>query len=201
MASVHLVFALLGTASAAKTCNIDDHHPAASIGNDGGSGGPGNDGFYIEGIAGVIHNERDLTSGKRADNGTWAPGYYPHGELKLCTGMFCSEEARTVGTNQYVISHTCARLRFEYAADSGSTVYELPDQAALDACDFANAALVCGEDAGAPCDILYDYDHEHKYYYYASLQGCEAGQKVAVQIYEDYEDNFQQCYGMGKGSS
>ena len=162
MASVHLVFALLGTASAAKTCNIDDHHPAASIGNDGGSGGPGNDGFYIEGIAGVIHNERDLTSGKRADNGTWAPGYYPHGELKLCTGMFCSEEARTVGTNQYVISHTCARLRFEYAADSGSTVYELPDQAALDACDFANAALVCGEDDGAPCDILYDYDHKHK---------------------------------------
>ena len=38
-------------------------------------------------------------------------------------------------------------------------------------------------------------------YYYASLQGCAAGQKVAVQIVDGYEGNFQQCYGMGKGSS
>ena len=57
--------------------------------------------------------------------------------------------------------HTCARLRFEYAADSGSTVYELPDQAALDACDFTSATLLCDENAGNPCDILFDYDREH----------------------------------------
>ena len=160
LAMLGVLFALAATAEMPH-CNIDDHHPAASIGAGGGVGGAGNDGFYIEGIAGIINDERDLETGKMADNGTWAPGYYKHGEGKLCTGVYCSASDRVTPKPQYVPVHTCARLRFEYAAGSGSTVYELPDQAALDACDFANAVLLCDETAGSPCDILFDYDHEH----------------------------------------
>ena len=116
--------------------------------------------------------------------------------MKLCEGVFCSEESRTVGSPQYVIAHTCARLRFTYDTDSGSTVYELPSQEALDACDFTHALLRGDEAAGDPeLDILYDYDHAKKIYYYASKEGCASGQKVAVQIYEDYEGNFAQCEG------
>ena len=105
---------LLGLAASAEMphCNIDDHHPAASIGAGGGVGGPGHDGFYIEGIAGIINDETDLETGKRADNGTWAPGYYKHGEEKLCTGMFCSDSERVTPKRQYVPVHTCARLSY-----------------------------------------------------------------------------------------
>ena len=91
-----LLAALTASPSAAKTCNLDEHHHE-------------NGGFYIEGIAGTINDEIDLATGKRADNGTWAPGYYPHGEHTLCTGIYCSEEARVNGTQQYVYAHTCAR--------------------------------------------------------------------------------------------
>ena len=77
-------------AAGAKTCNLDEYHHE-------------NGGFYIEGIAGTINNvnEIDLATGKRADNGTWAAGYYPHGEFKLLTGTFCSQEARIKGFRQY----------------------------------------------------------------------------------------------------
>ena len=76
-------------------CNVDDHHPE-------------NGGYYIEGIAGIIPDSGDSTTGRRADNTTWAPNtYYPHGEMKLCEGMFCSDESRVNGTAQYVVAHTC----------------------------------------------------------------------------------------------
>jgi len=181
---------LTGLSSCAKTCNLDEHHDK-------------NGGFYVEGIAGSINSQRDLETGKRADNGTWAANtYYPHGEMKLCTGMFCSEESRTKGSPQYVVAHTCARLRFTYKSDSGSTVYELPSQAALDACDFSEGVLRGAANAGDPeFDVLIDVTHDKKIYYYASLIGCQSGQKVAVQVVDDYDNNFAVCKGMGVGSS
>ena len=131
-------------------------------------------GFYVEGVNGVINSERDLTSGKRADDGTWEIGrYYPHGEMKVCTGTFCSEASRVTPKPQYVTAHTCAAIRFEYAPDSRSTVYELPNQEALDACDFSNAILRGDERAGSPhFDVLIDYDHAKKVYFFASWVGC-----------------------------
>ena len=99
-------------------------------------------------------------------------------------------------------AHTCAAIRFEYAPDSGSTVYELPNQQALDACDFSNAILRGDEAAGSPhFDVLIDYDHAKKVYFYASRVGCTEGQKVAVNVVEDYESNFAQCEGMGAGTN
>ena len=146
-----------------KTCNLDEHH-GPRVGAADVQGG-----FYVEGINGVIRNDIDLASGKRADDGTWEAGrYYPHGETTTApcwAWSYCStpelwDEATnswlpgaswfcTMGcptgplstTTNYVPTHTCAALRFEYAPDSRSTVYELPDQAALDACDFSGAIL------------------------------------------------------------
>jgi hypothetical protein len=185
---------------ATKTCNLDEHHPE-------------NGGFYIEGINGVINDIRG-DAGKRADDGTWATGIeYNMGQLGSCwaasVGMpqFCEvQQADENGVMQgydykTVPTHTCARLRFEYAADSGSTVYELPSKEALDACDFSQATLICGEADGNPCDVLFDYDHEQKDYYYASMNGCSQGQKAMVRMVGEYEGNYQQCFSMGLTSS
>ena len=160
-------------------------------------------GFYVEGINGVINSERDLTSGKRADDGTWEVGIdYNHGQMVLCTGMFCSPDDKVTPKPKYVTAHTCAAIRFEYAANSSSTVYELPNQQALDSCDFSNAILRGDEAAGSPhFDVLIDYDHDKTVYFYASRVGCTDGQKVAVNVVEDHESNFAQCEGMGAGSS
>ena len=68
-------------------------------------------GFYVEGINGVINSERDLTSGKRADDGTWEVGIdYNHGQMVLCTGMFCSADDRVTPKPVYVPAHTCAAV-------------------------------------------------------------------------------------------
>ena len=179
-----------------KTCNLDEHH-GPRVGAADVQGG-----FYVEGINGVISNDRDLASGKRADDGTWAPFIeYNHGQKVLCTGMFCSAEDRVTPKPKYVPTHTCAAVRFEYEPGSRSTVYELPDQAALDACDFSNAILRADENAGSPhFDFLVDYGHEKQIYYFASWVGCTNGQKAAVLV-SDYEGYFAQCEGMGAGSS
>ena len=87
---------------------MNDHHPE-------------NGGYYIEGIAGVNNSDRSGPNGRRADVSIWAPGrYYPHGEMRLCTGMFCTPDSRINGSPQYVYAHTCARLRFSYSASSSS---------------------------------------------------------------------------------
>lgn len=180
------VLLLVGAASAA--CNVDKHHPE-------------NGGYYIEGIAGIVSSERDGETGKRADNTTWAPNsYYPHAELKLCTGMFCSEEDRVNGSAQYVVAHTCALLRFSY--DSSSTVYEMPDLHSFTTCDFFNAYLWGAADKGDPYfDYNIEDDHDKEVYYFASKAGCSSGQKVAVEVVDDYANNALQCSTMGAGSS
>ena len=160
-------------------------------------------GFYVEGINGVLRDERDRVSGKMADDGTWAPFMdYPKGDMLPCT--WCEAPCAWCPEAEYadaVPAHTCAALRFEYAPDSRSTVYELPDKAALDACDFSGAILRGDENAGSPhFDYLIDYNHEKKIYYFASLVGCTDGQKVAVEVIEDYDDNFATCQQMGANS-
>merc|ERR1740130_1979579 len=68
-----------------------------------------NGGYYIEGINGVDKTDRTAPNGRIADKTHWLNDtYYPHGEMKLCTGMFCSEAARTVGSAQTIFAHKCA---------------------------------------------------------------------------------------------
>jgi hypothetical protein len=174
-------------------CNVGNHHPE-------------NGGYYIEGIAGVNSSQRDNVTGRRADKSAWtANTYYPHGEIKKCTGMFCSAAAKANGTAQYVVAHTCALLRFSYAPSSGSTVYLMPDLNSFTTCDFTNAALVGAADKGTPhFDYPIEDDHAKKVYYFASKDHCadaENAQKLAVEVTDDYANNALQCETMGKGSS
>ena len=58
----------------------------------------------------------------------------------------------------------------------------MPDQKALDACDFTNAELKGAADAGEP---YYEYKIEGDHnigdvLYFASKEGCTDGQKAAV---------------------
>jgi hypothetical protein len=170
------------------SCSEVSHHPE-------------NGGYYIEGVGGVHSDIVDNETGQRADNTLWAPNlYYPHMEKVLCTGMFCTEEARVNGSEQYVYAHTCGLLRFTY--DPPSTVYEMADREHFDACDFTGAVLQGGANAGQPYfDYPIEVDHEKTYYYFASDPGCQQGQKVAVFVGDDYATNSATCASMGLGSS
>jgi hypothetical protein len=169
-------------------CSEASHHPE-------------NGGYYIEGVAGVNNDDRSPVNGRRSDNSTWAPNtYYPHAEMKICTGMFCSQVAATVGTAQYIYAHTCGLLRFSY--DAPSTVYEMADLDHFETCNFTGATLWGAANAGDPSfDYVIEMDHEKTYYYFASDPGCSTGQKVAVEVGDDYATNSAQCTSMGLGSS
>ena len=53
----------------------------------------------------------------RAADMMWAKGMdYHHGQLAACEGIFCPTPNPPVP--QYIFAHTCAHIRFEYAADS-----------------------------------------------------------------------------------
>ena len=187
-ASSLLVLATL-VKEASAACSVDTHHPE-------------NGGYYVAGINGLDNSAERSANGMRAADMMWAKGMdYHHGQLAACEGIFCPTPNPPVP--QYIFAHTCAHIRFEYAADSGSTVWELPDQAALDACDFTNAELKGAADAGAP---YYEYKIEGDHVigdvlYFASKEGCTEGQKAAVQIGEDYTATYGQCYDMGSSLS
>lgn len=81
-------------------------------------------------------------------------------------------------------------MRFCYAADSGSDVWSLPSEMALANCDFSEATLVCAADEGADddcCNYVVEEDATIGPRFFASKQGCEQGQRAAVNI-ADYDE-------------
>ena len=69
-------------------------------------------------------------------------------------------------------------------------------------CDFTNAVLRGGPNAGSPhFDYMIESTHAQSIYYFASMNGCSNGQKVAVNVVGSYAGNSAQCRGMGVGSS
>jgi hypothetical protein len=178
---------------------MPDGHPTGGCSE--ASHHPENGGYYIEGVNGVDKTQRESETGKIADNTLWAPGvYYPHMELKLCEGPYCSEADRVNGTEQSIATHTCSLLRFTY--DPPSNVYEMADREHFENCDFTGATLRGASDAGQPSyDYVIEADHEKSIYYFASNPGCADGQKVAFNVMEDYAKNAAQCKSMALGSS
>jgi len=90
-------------------------------------------------------------------------------------------------------------IRFCYEEDSGSDVWLLPDEQAMSSCDFSKATQICTESQGADddcCNYYVELDDELKIYYFASQNGCEAGQKAAVQI-DNYDEVGDACYDKG----
>jgi len=173
-------------------CNPDDHHIE-------------NEGYFIEGINGfgsILDPTSD--SKRKITNSTWAKGIdYPDGSIEFCTGMFCSETCRNDGCPNIIAGHTCSMIRFCYESDSGSDVWMLPNEMALAQCDFSEATLVCGKEDGSGdecCNYKVEVDHEIKIYFFASQEGCENGQKAAVEV-NDFDDVGDACFNMGLDSS
>jgi len=182
-------------------CNVDEHHPL-------------NGGYFVEGINGFVKNETtgsvlndpnsDETGHNPWTNSTWAVGIdYPDGSVEICTGRFCSEKCKTEGCAKVIEGTTCSHIRFCYEETSGSDLWKLPDEVALANCDFTNAEQVCSESAGSDtdcCNYIVEEDHNLEIYFFASKNGCEEGQRVAMKI-GDYDDVGNACYGMGLTSS
>jgi hypothetical protein len=144
--------------------------------------------------------------GQKADDYEWnIPGDgdtpYPDAQPKLCTSYYgCASDYNVLA------HHTCAILRFAYAADSGSTVYKMKNNDTFQACDFTDAELIAEDADALPNGEKYtEYPFEQsaidQIHYFASQSGCTEGQKVAVLINADYADTYDACYGMGTETS
>jgi hypothetical protein len=172
-------------------CNVDAHHPE-------------NGGYFIEGING-FGTEVDLNNAKRKmTNSTWATGIeYLDGSLKYCEGSYCSETCKNDGCPQTIQGHTCSMIRFCYEADSGSDVWLMPDEKALQQCDFSSATQICDTGGGSGedcCNYKVELDADLKAYFFASKEGCGEGQRAVVTV-NDYNDVGDACFTMGLGSS
>jgi len=192
-------FLILAAVTVDASCNEDEHHML-------------NGGYFVFGPAGasdVIDLESSVNA--KLPNTTWTTGIdYPYGQLVRCnkeTDRRCSDECATTGCPVYETEHSCSIMRFcEPEGESGgSSVYLMPDFKATESCKFSKAkylgqTLDGNGGVNACFDYVFEEDHEFKTYYFASKEGCEDGQRVAVDI-EDAALRVEECidYG-GRGS-
>lgn len=183
-------------AAAQESCNEDDHHPE-------------NGGFFFVGVGGESDTTNlDSAHGQKLPNATWAPGYYPYGQPVVCDSeqdRYCRAPCDTEpGCEQYLSTHTCSVLLF--CPPEGMTdlqaVYQLPDFAAVDSCDFSNAdELGIMNGPGTEGDdgcwaYTFELDHELTKYFFASKEGCEQGQRLAVEV-NDFDMTADSCITIG----
>lgn len=117
-------------------------------------------------------------------------------------GTSCRAPCDTEGCEQFFETHTCSILSFCPTSQETEVVYELPDFDATNDCDFSSA-VVLGEMNGATSSeddgcfrYSFEEDHELKEYFFASKEGCEQGQKLAVKI-QDFSMTADQCIKIG----
>ena len=133
--------------------------------------------------------------------------YYPYGQYVVCdpdvdSGCRAPCDAAP-GCEQYYSTHTCSILHFCPLSNNTATeaVYELPDFASTDSCDFSDAVSI-GEMNGANSDsdgcfqYAFEEDHELREYFFASKEGCADGQKIAVKV-QDFSMTADQCIKIG----
>lgn len=90
-------------------------------------------------------------------------------------------------------------IRFCYAPNSGSNIWSLPNKVALANCNFSNTTQICNMTTGSDedsCNFFVKEDALLQTYLFASQQGCEQGQRVAVQV-EDFDNVADLCYNSG----
>jgi hypothetical protein len=223
-----LAFSLFSSAFASGHASSDDG-VTVSTGEDQctiANAHPLNGGFYVTGFGLKLNTETKDdpddhlkshedpddpssygASGLRADDTLWTKNPaepYPDGLPKACTpnpsyGVTC--EGISSDTYSILTLHTCSLMRFSYAADSGSTVYKMKDNATFQDCDFTDAVQVA-ETGTLPSgkkyvDYPFDYDSLNKLFYFASKSGCDEGQKVAIMPVAEYASTYDMCFTMG----
>jgi len=93
--TMHVLLCLLSITSVLSQCNEADHHPK-------------NGGYFFVGVAGESDTtDLDSAHGEKLPDATWAAGYYPFGESKMCTGPYCEDKCKTApGCPVFLSSHT-----------------------------------------------------------------------------------------------
>jgi hypothetical protein len=180
------------------------------------NGHPENGGYYVIGFS-----YKDITAdedphddstygdhGQKADDYRWETGItYPDALPKSCTPSRYSSCTYPSEITNLLTAHTCAILRFMYAAGSGSTVWKMTNNDTFQACDFTGATQIdpvsglTGANGETLVDFPFEQDHLDQIHYFASESGCAAGQKVAVLINEEYSNTYDSCYSMGTETS
>jgi hypothetical protein len=118
--------------------------------------------------------------------GSRGPNYYSHYTCSKLT--FCNPENAPDDT-----ADSAGGRRNLVDAFSAQDVYKLTSKEMFDACDFTGAELV-GTTSPTSCVEIEkdDLAAEGEKSYYASMENCEAGQKIAVMV-ADYEAISTQC--------
>jgi len=107
----------------------------------------------------------------------------------------------------YEVEHSCSIMRFcdPEGATTGSSVYLMRDFESTERCSFKGAKYLgqtLGSNGGVKTclDYVFEDDHEFEIYYFASKEGCEDGQRVAVEI-RDAAVRVEQCLDYGTRGS
>jgi hypothetical protein len=220
-----LVYSLFASAVASDGTVITDSG-VCSLAN----GHPETGGYYIVGVNGYqtdtgspnpktggnpvyAHEDPDDPSsygdwGQVADDYTWTKNPdrpYANAMPKGCTPSMFSNCGSYGDTTSVMYVHICSRMRFAYPADSGSTVWKMKDNETFQACDFTDAQQIA-ESGTLPSgkkyvDYPFDVGTMDTTYYFASQNGCDAGQKVAIRPQAEYTSIYDQCLSMGAGSN
>jgi hypothetical protein len=102
---------------------------------------------------------------------------------------------------------TCSIMRFAFPESSGSTVFRMTNNATFQACDFTDAieytvALSGGQLPSGDkfVDVVFEDETLEESMYFASQNGCEEGQKIAVRVVELYATEYDAAYKMGATS-
>jgi hypothetical protein len=207
-----LLFCALFSPALASDGVVDTGTDACTEAN----GHPETGGFYIRGFGYKdieAHNDPDDPStygeeGQKADDTLWTKNPakpYPDGMPKACTPSMWTDCSSFLDRFSFLTPHTCSIVRFSYPADSSSTVYKMQSNTSFQMCDFTGAVLITEGGtlaSGAKyVDYPFDYDSMNDQYFFASLDGCEDGQKVAIMPFSEYTSTYDQCYSMGTTSS
>jgi hypothetical protein len=88
-------------------------------------------------------------------------------------------------------------MRFGFPASSGSTVFLMPNNDTFQACDFSTATQLTDGGTLPSGDSFIDYVFEDnsldRAFYFASQNGCEEGQKIAVKVVDLYATEYEQA--------
>jgi hypothetical protein len=207
-----LVCSLFSLAFASDGIVLDDSEACTEA-----NGHPETGGFYVVGFGYqdvMAHEDPDDPStygemAQPADDTLWTANPetpYPDARPKECTPSMWTDCSYFSDQYKFLYLHTCSKMRFSYPADSGSTVYKMKDNATFQACDFTDAVLIEEHPDPLPSGAKYtdyplDYDTFEVQHFFASLDGCEQGQKVAIMPFSEYTSTYDMCSSMGTTSS
>jgi hypothetical protein len=203
-----LALATPPTVTTDGSCTAADDHPE-------------NGGYHVVGVKGykeiTADGDKDDSTpygefGQLADDTLWSSeASYPNGGQSLCAkgkdlrqgryGPYEYECRNDMEHHNWRTVHTCSIMRFSFPSSSDSTVYKMTSNESMWACDFSDAVQITdgGELASGASfvDYVFEDDSLDKKYFFASLKGCEQGQRIAVAVAAPYGTTYDAAFKEG----